>query len=53
MCYAAVAFHLSKVTGRDELLEDLHQLCYGSKGKVGTTSLLMQRVMHNSVLDNI
>ena len=31
---AAVAFHLGKVTGRDELLEDLHQILYGRKGKV-------------------
>jgi hypothetical protein len=30
----AVAFHLSKVTGRDELLEDLHQILYARKGKV-------------------
>lgn len=29
-----IAFRLSKVTGKDELLEDLHQICYGSKGKV-------------------
>ena len=31
---AAVAFHLGKTTGRDELLEDLHQILYGRKGKV-------------------
>lgn len=30
----AVAFHLGKVTGRDELLEDLHQILYSRKGKV-------------------
>lgn len=30
----AVAFHLSKLTGRDELLEDLHQILYARKGKV-------------------
>ena len=32
----AVAFHIGKVTGRDELLEDLHQILYGRKGKVPT-----------------
>ncbi|KAL0021164.1 hypothetical protein WJX77_006655 [Trebouxia sp. C0004] len=31
-----VAFHLSKVTGRDELLEDLHQILYARKGKLST-----------------
>ncbi|KAL3135074.1 hypothetical protein ABBQ32_008019 [Trebouxia sp. C0010 RCD-2024] len=31
-----VAFHLSKVTGRHELLEDLHQILYGRKGKLTT-----------------
>lgn len=31
-----VAFHLGKVTGRDELLEDLHQILYGRKGKLTT-----------------
>ncbi len=31
---AAVAFHFGKVIGRDELLEDLHQILYARKGKV-------------------
>lgn len=31
-----VAFHLGKMTGRDELLEDLHQILYGRKGKLST-----------------
>lgn len=31
-----VAFHLSKITGRDELLEDLHTLLYKRKGKLST-----------------
>ncbi|KAL0045693.1 hypothetical protein WJX82_001892 [Trebouxia sp. C0006] len=31
-----VAFQLSKVTGRDELLEDLHQILYARKGKLST-----------------
>ena len=37
----AVVFHLGKVTGRDELLEDLHQILYGRKGKV-------QNIAHHS-----
>ncbi|DBA88516.1 TPA: hypothetical protein ACH3X2_004992 [Trebouxia sp. C0005] len=31
-----IAFHLSKLTGRDELLEDLHQILYARKGKLST-----------------
>lgn len=31
-----VTFRLGKVTGRDELLEDLHQILYGRKGKLST-----------------
>ena len=38
----AVAFHLGKVTGRDELLEDLHQILYGRKGKVCPPYIIYQ-----------